>query len=55
MRNQDGDDRQDRKGNFKRDDFKGKKNMKAMQANMWDHESDEGEGDGSEVEVGGDK
>jgi hypothetical protein len=45
------DKRQDYKGNFKRVGFKGKKNMKAMQTNMWDHESNEGEGEDSEVEA----
>jgi hypothetical protein len=55
MRNQDGDDRQYRKGNFKRNYFKGKKNMKAMQANIWDHDSDESEGEDLEVEDSSDK
>jgi hypothetical protein len=48
MRSVEGDEKQDQKGNFKRDGFKGKKNPKAMHSDTWD----EDEKEDSESEIG---
>jgi hypothetical protein len=41
MRSVEGGEKQDQKGNFKRDDFKGKKNPKAMHSDTWDEDEKE--------------
>jgi hypothetical protein len=41
MRSIEGGEKQDQKGNFKRDGFKGKKNPKAMHSDTWDEEEKE--------------
>jgi hypothetical protein len=47
MRSVEGGEKQDQKGNFKRDGFKGKKNSKAMHSDTWD--DDEKENGESEI------
>jgi hypothetical protein len=47
MRSGEGSEKQGEKGNFKRDNFKGKKGPKAMHSDTWDE--DEKEGDESEI------